>query len=143
MDPREYGQIEWLTQLGSLREDRMTNLWQRYEQELFDREGVEQDFAAFWHEHRIVERVHCTTLEQLSTDYRLAQMDLLQIDAEGYDYSILRTLDFSRIRPRFINYERVLLQDDEPACREMLTSAGYELFDWGQDTLCVSRTQRA
>jgi hypothetical protein len=33
---------------------------------------------------------------------------------------------------------RVLLQDDEPACRSMLTANGYVLFDWGQDTLCVA-----
>lgn len=141
VDPTAHGQADWLTQLGSLREDRMTTLWERYEQQLLDREGVEQDFAAFWHANRVVERVRCMTVEQLLTEYGLSRLDMLQIDAEGYDYAILRTLDFSRIRPRFINYERVLLQDDEPACRAMVTSAGYKLFDWGQDTLCVSTTQ--
>lgn len=142
VDPTEHGQADWLAQLGSLREDRMTSLWERYEQELFDREGVEQDLAAFWHANRVVERVRCMTLEQLLNEYGISRPDLLQIDAEGYDYAILRTLDFSRIRPRFINYERVLLQEDEPTCRAMLTSAGYKLFDWGQDTLCVCTTQR-
>ena len=70
-------------------------------------------------------------------------MDLLQIDTEGYDYEILRTIDFSRLRPRFINYERELLQDDGPACRSMLSAAGYVLFDWGEDdkdTLAVALT---
>jgi hypothetical protein len=61
----------------------------------------------------------------------------LQIDAEGYDFKILKTLDFNKLKPKFINYERVLLQEDEQACREMLEAQGYRLFDWGQDTLCI------
>ena len=65
-------------------------------------------------------------------------LDLLQIDAEGYDYEILKTIDFDRIRPRFVNYERVLLLDEEPACRSMMRDAGYVLFDWDIDTLCVA-----
>lgn len=40
------------------------------------------------------------------------------------------------MRPAFINYERVLLQDDDARCRQMLSAAGYRLTDWGQDTLC-------
>lgn len=142
VDPTEHGQPEWLAQLGSLREDRMTTLWDRYEQqETPDSPAEAARCWSFWHANRIVERVRCVTLEQLLTDHRLPELDLLQIDAEGYDYAILRTLDFTRIRPRFINYERVLLQDDEPACRQMLTTAGYRLVDWGQDTFCVSTAQ--
>jgi FkbM family methyltransferase len=138
VSPTDHGQPEWLAQLGSLRQDRMTELWNRYEQALFDREGRTDDLRGFWHAHRTVERVRCMTIHQLLERHGISQLDLLQIDAEGYDYSILKTIDFGRIRPRFVNYERVLLHDDEPACRAMMTAAGYALFDWGQDTLCVA-----
>jgi hypothetical protein len=33
---------------------------------------------------------------------------------------------------------RVLLHDDEPSCRSLMMSAGYVLFDFNQDTLCVA-----
>ena len=115
----------------------MTTLWDRYEGEMLASQGVEQNFAEFWHANRIVDRVSCVTLDQLLDAQGIVELDLLQIDAEGYDYEILKTLDLSRVRPRFINYERVLLHDDEPGCRAMLADAGYELYDWGQDTFCV------
>ena len=138
VDPAAHGQPDWLTQLGSLREDRMTELWERYEQRLFDSEGRQDDIRGFWHAHRVVERVNCITFHQLLERHGINTLDLLQIDAEGYDYNILKTIDFKRIRPRFINYERVLLHDDEAACRALMSAAGYRLIDWGQDTLCVS-----
>jgi FkbM family methyltransferase len=134
VDPTEYGHAEWLRQLGSLRPDRMTDLW--------DRRGGEELAKDFWHQHSSVEKVHCWTLEQLLAKHGLDQVDLLQVDAEGYDYEILRTIDLSRVRPRFINYERVHMYEDEPACRAKLIDAGYVLFDWGLDTLAVATAVR-
>jgi hypothetical protein len=138
VDPAQHGQADFLSQVGSLREHRMTPLWQRYEQELFDGGRVVQDYAGFWHANRVVDRVSCTTVTDLLRRNQITALDLLQIDAKGYDHVILQTIDFARIRPRFINFERVLLYDEEPACREMLERAGYELIDWGQDTLCIA-----
>lgn len=138
VDPVRYGYPEWLSQLGSLRVTRMTEMWDGYERGLMEALGEPADLKEFWLKHRVTERVPCVTLHQLLDRHGVTQLDLLQIDTEGYDYEILRTIDFAIIRPRFINYERVLLQDDEAACRALLTAAGYVLFDWGQDTLCVA-----
>ena len=136
-DPVGHGYPSWLTGLGSLREERMTSLWDRYEM------GHGQDdyeaIRRFVRDHRVVEPVRCLTFHDLVRRHAIEEIDLLQIDAEGYDYRILRTIDFTRIRPSFVNYERVLLQDDEAACRELMAGAGYALIDWGQDTLCVRR----
>ena len=125
-DPTEHGQLDWVAQVSSLRPDRFA----RFD----DHEGR----RAFLREFSIVEKVTCWTLERLLERHGVDDVDLLQIDAEGYDYEILRTIDFSRLRPRFINYERALLHEDEPACRAMLTDAGYVLFDWDLDTLAVA-----
>ncbi len=136
-DPVAHGLPAWLSQLGSLRADRMTALWDRYERGHL---AAESDrLTRFYREHQVVEPVTCITFDMLLARHGLTHLDLLQIDAEGYDYEILRTIDFTRVRPAFINYERVLLQDDEPACRAMLMAAGYTLTDWGQDTLCTRR----
>ena len=129
VDPTLFGLPGWLAQLGSLRSDRMTKLWENYEKD--------SSLQKFYLEHRVVEKVRCITFKQLLDKYQITDIDLLQIDAEGYDFEILKSIDFSTIRPRFVNYERVLLGDEEEECREMMRNAGYVLRDWGQDTLCT------
>lgn len=128
VDPTAHGFPAWLTQASSLRPDWVTN----------DRSGQNQELKEFWQQHYRVVKVRCCTFDQLLERNGLQHVDLLQIDAEGYDYEILRTIDFSRQRPRFINYERQGLQEDEASCRAMLSDAGYVLFDWGIDTLAVA-----
>jgi FkbM family methyltransferase len=129
VNPLEHGYPAWLAEMSSLKKERMEELWDKHERN--------QELKQFYLEHRVVEKVNCMTLQQLFDKHQIRQLDLLQVDAEGYDFEILKTLDFDRITPRFINYERVLLQEDEPACREMLSAQGYALIDWGQDTLCI------
>lgn len=129
VDPAAHGFPAWMSQLGSLRAHRMTELWDAYEREPRLRD--------FYLAHRVVDRVECVTFQQLLDRHGIAELDLLQVDTEGYDYEILRTVDFTRTRPSFVNYERVLLGPDEAACRVLMRNAGYVLFDWKQDTLCV------
>jgi FkbM family methyltransferase len=130
VDPSRYGQPDWLTQCGSTRPDRMEELWDSCESE------GDPEIKAFWHEHSLTETVPCLRFETLLARHGITHVDFLQIDTEGSDYDILRTIDFSRVRPDYINYEHELLNDDKPACRAMLQAAGYELHDWGEtDTL--------
>ena len=136
-DPEAHGHPSWLAQLGSLRADRMTHLWNGYERGHLAAES--DTLTRFYRDHQVTERVACITFDMLLSRHGLGEIDLLQIDTEGYDYAILRTVDFTRQRPSFINYERVLLQDDEGPCRRLLEDAGYTLTDWGQDTLCTRR----
>ena len=134
VDPEEYGQPDWLAQCSSMREDRMTDLWDGCPSE------GDPEIKAFWHAHSVAETVPCVRLETLLERRGITHLDFLQIDTEGSDYDILRTLDFSRIRPTYINYENELLGDDEPACRAMLIAAGYELFDWDTNTLARKKS---
>lgn len=129
VDPTKYGFPEWLSQLSSLKSERMNNLWDRYEKN--------PEYKKFYLEHRTVEKVKCITIGQLLQQYQIENLDLLLLDVEGYELEILKTLDFKTTRPRFIDYERVLLQENEASCRGMLEKQGYILSDWGQDTLCV------
>jgi FkbM family methyltransferase len=128
-EPTDYGLPAWLKQLGSLRADRVTELWDRCEAK-----ENHPELQAFWLRHRKVETVKCTTLSRLIGWYGLDDLDLLQIDAEGDDFEILRTLDFSKVKPRYVNYERVLLGDSEARCRRMLENVGYRITDFHQDT---------
>lgn len=80
--------------------------------------------------------VEALTLEQLLERCGLDDLDLLQIDAEGYDYRILATLDFGRRRPPVVCYEHVnLTPEDNAACRELLSAQGYRFASWLGDTV--------
>ena len=57
VDLASAGLSDWVHQLSSLREDRMTTLWDGYE-----KMEVVQDFYL---RHRVVETVRCTTLHEL------------------------------------------------------------------------------
>ena len=132
VDPKEYGMPEWLGQLASFRADRVTTLWE-------ENEGVHgnpAEWQRFYNDHVVSEPVRCDTLGSVLRRHALTAVDLLVIDTEGYDYEVLKTLDFHTWHPRFVNYERTLLGPDETACRSMMRKAGYRLIDWDQDTLC-------
>lgn len=82
--------------------------------------------------------VRCTTLNTLLAERQIARLDLLQIDAEGYDGRILRALDFSRWAPAIVNFEHVLMPLAEAeTCWQMLVEHGYRLHVSPPDTLAV------
>jgi len=62
--------------------------------------------------------------------------DLLAIDAEGYDYEILKMLDLDRISPEVIIYEEAMF-DEETAreCRNYVESHGYSCRSIKRDVL--------
>jgi FkbM family methyltransferase len=69
--------------------------------------------------------VPCITLPTLLKRHGVEAFDMLCIDAEGWDFKILRQLDFSRWRPKLIRIEYINLSDEEK-------SAVTELFNQHQ-----------
>jgi len=92
---------------------------------------------------RLVEtEVPCTILSSLCERHGLAHVDLLFIDTEGYDYEVLRTVDFEARRPRVIVYEHIHLSaDDRQNAQELLTRQGYWVFEHGLDTAALDSTR--
>jgi FkbM family methyltransferase len=82
--------------------------------------------------------VPCLTLATVIERYGLGELDLLQIDAEGYDHEILKTIPFDRVMPRFVAFEHRHLNhvDYDAACR-MLIAKGYRLAIGDGDTYAV------
>lgn len=94
-------------------------------------------------EDRLTETaVPCTSFSSLCERHGLTHIDLLQMDTEGYDYQILRSIDLSIWRPRLIIYEHHHLAPDERrAARELLTTQGYLTFEHGLDTAALDGTR--
>lgn len=80
----------------------------------------------------------CETVNNIVEKYNFSHLDLLHIDTEGFDYEIIKTIDFSRIRPQMVYYEhRHLNKADTLACQQLLEKAGYSLVVLEYDTLAV------
>ena len=86
-------------------------------------------------EQRIEEiEVPVMRLPTLLEKHGLTHVDVLQIDAEGYDYEILRQIDFSGPwAPRHLIYEACHLGADLDSARALLREAGYRLVPAGYD----------
>lgn len=75
------------------------------------------------------ETVQCVTLDELMAAYRVKRVDWLQVDTEGYDYEVIKMLDFTTIQPAIIRYEhKHLSPHDHASCLNDLIDNGYKIF---------------
>jgi hypothetical protein len=82
--------------------------------------------------------VPCLSFESLCRRYGVERVDLLAIDAEGYDREILRQIDFDVYRPRLLIYEHYhFRREDRAEARSRLEQLGYATMEEGFDTWCV------
>lgn len=85
-------------------------------------------------------QVPTLTWDELLQRHRFDRIDVLQIDAEGYDYQLLRSFPFERLQPSLLMYEhRHLLPSDRAECERLLATHGYELMALEFDTLALRR----
>ena len=94
-------------------------------------------------EERIVcEPVRTLTFDSLCARHGIDAVDLLAIDTEGHDWTILSGIDFARWRPRAILYEHYhLSREDRAACLAHLRAQGYETLEEGFDTSAWTRAR--
>lgn len=87
--------------------------------------------------------VPCTTLDALIQKHGLSNVDILQIDAEGYDYDVLKTLNLAAISPLIIQFEHGLITSQEMnGAVRYLSSHGYRVLYGGRqiaDTVALHK----
>lgn len=85
--------------------------------------------------HILEMTVSCETMTRLIDKYEVERIDLLQVDTEGYDYEIIKMIDWERAKPKIICYEhRCLTARDREDCRTYLKTRGYEIIEGNSDT---------
>ena len=82
----------------------------------------------------LASRSHPATRKLTGHKYEINKLDLLQIDAEGYDFELLKIFPFSKVTPRIIHFEHLHLNEtDRDASLKFLHNLGYyfvlEYFD--------------
>lgn len=74
--------------------------------------------------------------QTLIEKYNISKIDLLQIDAEGYDLEVIKIFDIAKTQPVAIIFENENLNpNDLKSCYNMLRENGYKLAKFGRDTL--------
>lgn len=117
------GLPDWAAGLGSFRRDVILSHRDRLP-------AIEEYLQAI--------EVPCMTWDELCVAHGVEDVDLLVTDTEGYDFEILRQLDYDRYRPFLVIYEHHHFdQDTDDSCRLMLSNAGYRLFREGLDTWAI------
>ena len=115
---------EWATQLNSFKKDGLEWLQKQYPKVLIGSTHIE-----------------CKTLENILRKHQIPaeKLSLIQIDTEGYDHVILKSLDLLKMKPQIIIFEHRHLKDtDAQDCRRFLQNFNYHLFVDQHDTLAYN-----
>ena len=82
--------------------------------------------------------VRCVSFSSLLDRHAVDHIDLLHIDAEGYDAKLLDCFPWQRLEPHYVLYEHDHLSTEERAAAEsMLQGRGYQLRLSRTNTLAV------
>ncbi len=86
--------------------------------------------------------VSCVTFSELMEKYSLSSVDLVQIDAEGFDFEVIKMIDFETINPLLISFESTNLSaEDKKDCFDFLSSKGYLLYTDNRDTIALKASE--
>jgi len=80
--------------------------------------------------------VPALSLASLLARHHVERVNLLQIDTEGFDFEIIKMIDFQRIKPEIIHYENNFLNRRQKSeCARILGGQNYSLLNLGIDTI--------
>ena len=75
------------------------------------------------------------SFQDLVNKEKIEKIDFLQIDAEGYDFEILKTVNLDKFKPKIINLESTHFSDKTRELYEnLLGENGYKFFRDKVDT---------
>lgn len=81
-------------------------------------------------------QVRCISMRTLVDEVEGNEIDILLVDAEGYDFEILKMIDFSKMKPTIICYEHTNLDKTQmQAAATLLASQGYRMTRDNLDTI--------
>lgn len=104
----------------------------------FDRNHILKHLDGILEPFIISEGISSVPLQDIIDKHNVPEVDFIHIDAEGYDYNVLLTIDFSRCKPSVILYEHKHLSDIESKSAELLlTQNGYDCVQYSSDTLAT------
>ncbi|WP_232825728.1 FkbM family methyltransferase [Algoriphagus litoralis] len=136
-----FSEMRWATGLASFSKEKV--------EELFENGVVEKNCSKFGipvptdPEKRIsYEEVPVISPKTILLKYNIQRIDLLQIDAEGFDLEVIRIFDVPTNQIKAIIFENVNHARQElESSYQMLKSNGYRLKEFGRDTLALHQSE--
>lgn len=84
--------------------------------------------------------VPCLTFGTLLKNHSIQQLDILQIDTEGFDWEIVKMINFNELKPTLINFEIAHLSHSEVNYAiDLLANNGYMTLVYGINMLAIQR----
>jgi len=89
------------------------------------------------------EEVKCITIETLIKEQRIdREIDLLQIDTEGHEYKIIKSINFDNLLPRVIIFEtnrrkKMFSNEQIDEMFNILIKNNYSIIECGQDSIAM------
>lgn len=117
--------------------------------DFYDRIGTFDYKVMEYHKHAIpniedfikIIKVPTLTFMSLLKKHNVKKVNVVMIDTEGYDYEIIKLIDFNNISPDIILFEnKHLLNQDHKACCELLETKGYKVYGEGGNTIAVNNS---
>ncbi|WP_297337205.1 FkbM family methyltransferase [Algoriphagus sp.] len=132
-----FSEMRWATGLASFSKEKI--------EELFENGIVKKNCEKFGikipsepSERIGFELVDVISPKMLMKKYAIDKIDLLQIDAEGFDLEVISIFDIPNSKPGAIIFEKVSYSPEELSkCYQMLNEQGYWLKEIGRDTLAM------
>ncbi|WP_375584461.1 FkbM family methyltransferase [Cyclobacterium xiamenense] len=88
------------------------------------------------------EEVEVIAPRTLMQRYGISKIDLLQVDAEGYDLEVIRIFDLPNSQPAAVVFENVgLVEADYASCLSLLEANGYGTRKFGPNTLALKKDE--
>lgn len=98
--------------------------------------GIPEDFASLIEETPLP----AITIKSLMAKHQVQTLDLLMVDAMGYDFQILKLFPFDQVKPAIIQFEHSQLSStDREACLSYLADQGYSLAKFAGDTVAYQQ----
>jgi len=116
---------EWYTQLGS-----------------FNKDVILKHKPFIPNIENLIEEVTVKSLsfETLRKLIRAKHVNLLHVDTEGYDYEILKLIDWKTFRPEVVIYEQMHLNSyDYKSSINLMKNSNYKVFSSNGDAICINR----
>lgn len=85
-------------------------------------------------------KVPCITFETLLSKHNITDFDIIQIDAEGHDYKILKQINLEKYKPKIIRFEWICLSEEElNSALNILKQNDYIYDKTAQDITAISK----
>jgi FkbM family methyltransferase len=87
-----------------------------------------------------VENVITLSFQDLISELESPNLDLIAIDTEGYDYNILKMIDFNLTTPDLILYENVSFSiEQKNEINSILSTNNYKVIDFDMNSIALKK----